>query len=373
MEKVFSFGIPVSGDSFTDRETETKRLVANFQYGINTFILSPRRWGKTSLVQKAVSLASSKEKVFVYLDIMHCKTKDDFCRALASAVLKQTAGKFDEIIEWGRDFLSHLFIGLEVSPNPDNPFSINLDWRNSDRSEEEIFSLPEKIAIKKGVDIVVCIDEFQQIATFHDALALQAKIRGIWQLQKHVSYCLFGSKKHAMEGLFDSTDKPFYKFGDIIYLRTIPLDYWTPFISEKFIAAGKTISDEICKQICETVAFNSSYIQQLSWYTFQLSEPIANDSTLKMAIEELITQCADVFEARTQDLTGYQMRYLMALADGITEGLSSAAVVSKYKLGSSANVSVIRKTLLEKGLIETTEGRITLSDPVMGLWIRKRY
>ena len=87
MEKVFSFGIPVSGDSFTDREEETRRLVANFKYGINTFILSPRRWGKTSLVQKAVSLASSKEKVFVYLDIMHCKTREDFCRSLALNIM----------------------------------------------------------------------------------------------------------------------------------------------------------------------------------------------------------------------------------------------------------------------------------------------
>lgn len=371
MNKVFSFGIPVSGELFTDREEETKRLVSNFTHGINSFILSPRRWGKTSLVQKAISQTPSRGRMFVYLDVLHCKTQDDFCRAFAAAVLRQTAGRAEEILSWARDFLSHIFVGLELSPNPDNPFSITFDWRDAAHSEEDIFSLPEKIAVKKGVDIVVCIDEFQQIANYPDSLAFQAKLRGIWQLQQHTVYCLFGSRKHAMEGLFDGAEKPFYKFGDILYLKTIPLDYWIPFISGKFREAGKTISDEMCRTICETVAFNSSYVQQLSWYIFQMTERTADEQALNSAIDELVAQCSDVFDARTQDLTAYQMRYLKALADGITEGLSSSEVVSKYRLGSSANVAAIKTALLDKDIIDSKGASVTLADPVMGLWLKR--
>lgn len=373
MKKVFSFGIPVSGDLFTDREEETKRLVSNYTYGINTFILSPRRWGKTSLVHKAISLTPTKGKVFVYMDILHCKTREDFCQCFVSSVLKQTAGKMEEILSWGRDFLSHLFVGLEVSPDPGSPFSIKLDWRDTERTEEEVFSLPEKIAIKKRIDIIICIDEFQQIVNYTDTLAFQAKLRGIWQLQQHTSYCLFGSKKHSMEGLFDGTDKPFYKFGDIIYLKTIPLDYWIPYISCKFHEAGKEISNDLCKLICETVSYNSSYVQQLSWYTFQMTDQTADTAIINNAIAELVSQCSEVFEARTQDLTAYQMRFLTALSEGISEGFSSAPIVSKYKLGSSANVAAIKASLLEKGLIETISGSIVLADPVMGLWIKQNY
>ena len=373
MEKIFSFGVPVSGDLFIDREEETKRLVANFTFGVNSFILSPRRWGKTSLVQRAISLTPKNDKMFVYLDIMHCKTQEDFCRAFASAVLKQTASKIDEIAAWGREFLSHLFLGLELSPNPESPFSLSIDWRDSARSEEEIFSLPEKVARKKGVDIIVCIDEFQQIAKYPDTLNFQARLRGIWQLQSHTSYCLFGSKKHSMEGLFDTTEKPFYKFGDILYLKTIPIEYWVPFISEQFTKAGKTISEDLCGQICEKVSFNSSYVQQLSWYTLQYTDQIADSAALDAAEEELITQCSEIFEARTQDLTAFQIRYLTALAHGIKEGLSSASVVSKYKLGSSANVAAIKAALLEKGLIETENGAVVMADSVMALWIQKKF
>lgn len=57
--KPFIFGVATSGDNFTDREKETERLLLNFRHGVNTVLISPRRWGKTSLVQKVSRLAQS--------------------------------------------------------------------------------------------------------------------------------------------------------------------------------------------------------------------------------------------------------------------------------------------------------------------------
>lgn len=74
---------------------------------------------------------------------------------------------------------------------------------------DEILQLPEKIAQKKGYNIVVCIDEFQQIAEFKDSKTFQKRLRSVWQLQKSVSYCLFGSKKHLMNELFEKRVFPF--------------------------------------------------------------------------------------------------------------------------------------------------------------------
>ena len=80
------------------------------------------------------------------------------------------------------------------------------------------YSYPKKIAIEKGIQIVICIDEFQQISDFEDSKTFQKKLRSVWQLQQHVSYCLFRSKKHLMNELFEKKNLPFYKFGDAIYL-----------------------------------------------------------------------------------------------------------------------------------------------------------
>lgn len=371
MNKLFIFGKAVSGDTFTDREKETAKLVSNFKYGINTFIVSPRRWGKTSLVKKAKSQAESNSLKIVYLDIQKCKSRKDFCEKLASAVLSQTAGKLEEWMENAKNFLSHFTFNIDMSNDSMNQFSFSLGAAQPDDSLEDILQLPENIAKKKNCNIVICIDEFQQIANYDDALHFQAELRSVWQHHEKVSYCLFGSKKHLMESIFDDTSKPFYKFGDVIYLKKIPQEYWIKYITEKFASEGKTISEEFAARICETVDCHSSYVQQLSWYVFQGTEKEVTQTIFDDAVEELIDQCTEMFENKTDNLSYYQMNFLKALADGHTEGFSSATILKKYDLGSSANVTILKKALIDKDFIMIENSKVYFNDPVMKLWLKR--
>ena len=84
--KPFIFGVATSGDNFTDREKETERLLLNFRHGVNTVLISPRRWGKTSLVQKVSRLAQSDNLKIVYIDIFSCRSDRDFYDATFSRV-----------------------------------------------------------------------------------------------------------------------------------------------------------------------------------------------------------------------------------------------------------------------------------------------
>ena len=93
----------------------------------------------------------------------------------------------------------------------------------------------------------------------------ETKLRTVWQLQKSVSYCLFGSKKHLMNELFEKKNLLFYKFGDAIYLQKIPTADWVDYICGRFEATGKSISPELAEKVCEAVDNHSSYVQQLSW------------------------------------------------------------------------------------------------------------
>lgn len=369
--KLFTFGKPAKGDGFTDRIKETEHLVSNFKYGVNTFIISPRRWGKTSLVLKALDTAKSESIRPVFLDVFSCKNEEQFCERFSTAVLSQTAGKMDEVLENARDFLSRITVDFGMSPDVMNPFDITIGMKEKRLQLEDVLMLPQRIAEKKHKEIVVCIDEFQQIASFPDTMTFQKELRTAWQHQDNVTYCLFGSRRHMMEGLFDTAEKPFYKFGDIMYLDCIPVSYWVTFIQEKFHKEGKSISEELCRKICESVESNSSYIQQLSWYLFLETVDEADEQGFKNALAELVAQNSPLFESRTENLTANQMNCLLAVADGITEGLSSSYVMSKYRLGNSANVAAASKVLKEKDFIQETSGGITLTDPVLGMWIRQ--
>ena len=371
MEKPFVFGVATSGDNVTDREKETQRLLLNFTHGVNTILISPRRWGKTSLVKKVAQLAQTKTRKIVYLDIFSCRTESEFYRLFATSVLKQTSSKWDEWVENTKQFLAHINPKISIGTDPMNDFSISFEYSMQDNAGNDILQLPEKIAIEKGIQIVICIDEFQQISDFEDSKTFQKKLRTVWQLQQHVSYCLFGSKKHLMNELFEKKNLPFYKFGDAIYLTKIETKYWIEYICKRFENTGKHISPELAKEICRLVDNHSSYVQQLAWLLWIRTTDIATEEQLTHALEDLLDQNNILFQSETENLSAYQMNFLKAVIDGIHSKFSSKEIILKYNLGTSANIVRLKSALLQKELIETDGKEIILADPVFGVWFKK--
>ncbi|MDE6482800.1 MAG: ATP-binding protein, partial [Rikenellaceae bacterium] len=316
-DKPFTFGIATSGDNFTDRTEETERLLLNFRHGINTVLISPRRIGKTSLVRKVCDMARSEKLKVVYLDIFSCRNDNEFYNAFASAVLKQTSSKPYEWLDDIKSFLSRITPSISFSPDPSSKFSISLELNPKDDDIEDILQLPEKIAQKKGCDIVICIDEFQQIAEFDDSKTFQKRLRAVWQLQKSVSYCLFGSKQHLMNELFEKRSLPFYKFGDTIYLPKISTPDWIEYICGRFKATGKRISEELARRICTVVDNHSSYVQQLAWLVWVHTDHNATEQDLDEACRDILDQNTPLFEKQTESLTTYQMNFLRAVLDGV--------------------------------------------------------
>lgn len=369
--KPFIFGVATSGDNFTDRKIETARLLTNFRHGINTVLISPRRWGKTSLVQRVCNLAKSDELKVVYLDIFSCRCDREFYDAFASAILKQTSSKWDEWVENAKLFLSRISPKISFGTDPMTDFSISLELNPKSDDITEILQLPERIAQKKGYRIVVCIDEFQQIAEFSDSKNFQKRLRTVWQLQKDVSYCLFGNKKHLMNELFEKKSLPFYKFGDAIYLQKIPTADWVEYICSRFDATGKSISPELAQKVCDTVENHSSYVQQLAWLIWINTDKIATEKDFEEAYKDILDQNTPLFEKQTENLSAYQINFLRAVINGVHKEFSTQEVIQKYRLGSSANVATVKRALIKKELIETEKREVTISDPLLKVWLKR--
>lgn len=372
-DKPFVFGVATSGEHFTDREQETKRLSEHFRHGVNTVLISPRRWGKTSLVQKVCRLVESEELKVVYLDIFPCRSERDFYDAFALAVLKQTSSRVEEWLEHIKLFLSRVTPKISIGPDPMTDFSLSLELNPKSEDVEAILQLPEKVARRKGCRIVVCIDEFQQIGEFKNSTSFQKRLRSVWQLQERVSYCLFGSKKHLMNELFERKSLPFYKFGDAIYLKKIGTADWVSYIRGRFAATGKEISSGLAEEICRRVDNHSSYVQQLAWLVWTRTTEQATEENLEEAFQDIIDQNTPLFEKQTESLTTYQMNFLRAVVDGVHEEFTTQEVLQKYQLGTSANVLIIKRALVKKELIEVEKRQVFIPDPVMETWLRKTF
>lgn len=373
MSKPFVYGTAVFGENFTDRKTETRHLKMNFEAGVNTILISPRRTGKTSLVYKAVEQIQDPSIKIVMMDIYDCRDEYEFYERFASAVLKGLASRAEQAMTLAKSFLSRLSPKISISPDPSQEFSVSFGIGPKTEKPEEILDLPEKIAQKRNLNIVVCIDEFQQVGEFPDSAGFQKKARGVWQLQKKVSYCLFGSKKHMMDKLFQDKSMPFYHFGDMFFLEAIPKEEWIKYIIQRFAIRNIIISEEIAGRLCDRVQLYSSYVQQLAWNVMIETETEVTEQNLESGYELLIRQTSALFMRQLDNLTAYQMNYLKALDAGVHTGFQSSEILDEYRLGSKSNITRIENVLLGKELIDKRTDGVYFADPVFAFWFHREY
>lgn len=373
-EQSFVFGVSVSDYNFIGRKEEIRRLKMNFEEGINTILISPRRWGKTSLVRKVCDVVDRKKVIPVFVDIFKCKTEYELYNALAEAVLKQTASKAELWMDNARDFIARLSPKVSFSPEPYSEFALSLGISPKTHAPEEILSLAEEIAQKKQKRIVVCIDEFQQIGEMADSISIQKRLRSVWQHQRLTSYCLFGSKKHTMMNVFQKRNMPLYQFGDFKFLDKIPTETWVEYIVQHFKDRQRTISTEQAAKICQLVDNYSSYVQQLSWLVFSLIDEgqVVTDEHLKQGVKDLLNSQEQLFMQQIEPLTAYQMNFLRCILSGHHDDFGETAVREEFQLGSVSNITRLKTALVDKDIVEMSGKRYYITDPVFALWFRSR-
>ena len=374
MCKRFVYGVAVSDYNFIGREQETKRLLDNFRGGINVILMSPRRLGKTSLVKHVCNKLDEEDIITVYLDIFGCKSEYDFYNKLAAEVLKQTASKHELWLEEAKEFIYRLTPKISFSPEPNADFAISLGITPKTHTPEEVLGMAEKIAIKKGKRIVICIDEFQQIGEMANSKQVQARLRTVWQHQKQVSYCLFGSKHHLMSAIFLHRSMPFYQFGDIISLDKIATADWVEYIVSHFADGKRTISCALAEDICKFTENYSAYVQQLSWLVFTQKEEgeTVTEEDVKQAMNDLLATNEILFMQMIEPLSEYQLNFLRAIASGVTKDFGLSEVREEYKLGSYSNINRLKTVLLERDLIEKRGAETVMTDPVFAKWIKRK-
>jgi AAA+ ATPase superfamily predicted ATPase len=370
-ENPFVFGKAVEGSYFTDRAKDAEHLEANLTHGINTILISPRRWGKTSLVKKVIANVTRPDMKIVYVDVFSCKSEYDFYRQFAMAIIQQTSSRIEEWMTTAKNFLSKIITKVSFSPDSIQEYSLSFEFPGKEESETDILQLPERIAQSKNIRIAICIDEFQQVAEFQDSITFQKKLRSVWQHQQNVSYCLFGSKLHLMMEIFSNSNMPFYKFGDMMVLKKIPTEECIPFICRKYHESGKTITEKQAEKICQVTENLSSYVQHLSWIIWYKAKPVTTNEMIDVAINELLEQGSLFFQREVEGLTELQLNLLKAIANGVDTGLTKKDVIRKYRLESSANVQGIKKSLVKKDIIDIDGTVISFNDPIFKLWIKR--
>jgi hypothetical protein len=366
----FEFGRVVSDFEFTNRSHEISRLTVNFENGINTILVSPRRWGKSSLVKKVADQINSKKQKIIILDLLPVRNEEEFYSRFSTAIIKSTSTKFEEWIQNAKLFLSRINPKFSIGTDPVNDFEVKLELEGIKKNYQDILQLPEKLAQQKKIKLIICIDEFQNIAVFDNPLLFQKRLRSEWQHQKNVTYCLYGSREHMMMQLFEKQSMPFYKFGETMHLEKIKEEHWKTFIVQAFKRSKKNIHPDLAGIIANTVQCHPYYVQQLSHLAWIKTTKSATTEIIKSAIDDLIDQNALLYLKETEDLSDTQLNFLKAVASGAIL-FSSKDTIQTYQLGTSANVVKVKATLLNREIIEVRSNKVSFIDPAYELWFKK--
>lgn len=373
MRKPFVYGELAEDENFIDRIDDRRQLKTFLCNGINVTLISPRRWGKSSLVKATMKeiMAERSDTVVCFIDAFRLNSETEFYNAFASAVVNSVATTLDKGMELVRNYLKNFSARLKLK-GPLIDVEVDLRQKDSAINVEELLNLPQKLAEERGMHFIVCIDEFQKLAEFPEWKSMEGMLRSVWQQQQDVTYCLYGSKRHMLMDIFTNSNKPFYRFGQTLYLNKIESRYWIEYIVNTFRETGKEISEEYAARICSIMENHSWYVQQFSFFVWAATDTVVTEEIMQRQLQSVIDTNMPVFEAETERLAASQVAMLRAVADG-EQRLNSADAVSKYHLGGPQSITRNKSVLIRMDILEKQDGKLVFVDPLYKLWFMRNF
>lgn len=379
MTNPFVYGEVVPASAFVDREAELDRLTSDLRDGQKIFLISPRRYGKSSLVRQALRSAARGGALTVEVTVSSYSSYVAFLEGYARALVASES-RLDRARNWLRELFTDARpeVRLEADAGGRSQLAVSFPSVRSERDisrlAQEVFALPGRIAETRRRRLAVALDEFQAIGAF-DGGSVEHALRAAVQHQREVGYVFSGSEPALMERML-GRNRPFYKAGPVMRLQKIPADRFAQFIEAKFKASGIKSAPGVAPSIVE-LAGNLPYdVQRLAhevWDDVKASGGRAVDlDDLHSTLKRLLGEHDSLFEGTWQRLTLPQRGALRAavLEDGLE--LLSADVRARYRLSGTSTVQASLSALVRDDILAREGPRYTVADSLFREWVARR-
>jgi uncharacterized protein len=375
----FVYGEVVPASAFVDREEELARLTADLRNGQKVFLISPRRFGKSSLVRQALRSAQRGGALTVELTVSSYSSYVAFLEGYARALVGVEA-RLDRARSWLRDLLSDVRPEVRLEPDAGGRSQLAVSFpsvrsdKDVSRLAQEVFALPGRITESRKRRMAVALDEFQAIGSFNGG-SVEHALRAAVQHQRDVGYVFSGSEPALMERMLGRS-RPFYKAGPVMRLQRIPADRFEGFIEDRFRATGMKAAPGLAGAIID-LAGNLPYdVQRLAhevWDDVRAAGRRTVDADdLHATLKRLLGEHETLFEGTWQRLTLAQRGTLRAavLEDG--RELLAADVRARYRLSGASTVQASLTALVREDVLAREGTRYTIVDSLFREWVARK-
>jgi len=379
VENPFVYGEVVPDDAFVDRAVELDRLITDLGGGQKVFLISPRRYGKSSLIRQALAALSRRAALTVDVTVSSYSSYLAFLEGYARA-LASVESKWDRARQWLLDVITSTRPEIRYEPKDTGlgrfavAFPAVTTARDINRLAVEVFSLPGRLAEERKRPVVVALDEFQAIGGFNGG-SVENALRAAAQRQRQVGYVFAGSEPSLMERMIGPR-RPFYKAGPVMRLEKIPADTFASFIEERFAKTGMRPEPGLGVAIVD-LAGNLPYdVQRLAHETWDdvraagVKKVSLDD--LHVTLARLLAEQDTMFEAVWQRLTLAQRASLRAVVLQDGKELLSADNRARHRLGGASSVQASLAALLKQDLLLKEDQRYVVVDSLLREWVARK-
>jgi len=377
----FVYGEVTPVSSFVDREQELDRLVGDLAAGQKVFLISPRRFGKSSLIRQAMRAMARRSVLTVEVTVSSYSSYVAFLEGYARALVASET-RLDRMTAWLTELFTSVRPEVRVEADTAGKRRLAISFptvrtaRDQARLAEEVFAMPARIAAGRGRRLAVALDEFQAIAGF-DGGQIEHALRAAVQHQRDVGYVFAGSEPTLMERML-GRKRPFYKAGPVMRLERIPADRFSDFIDGRFRRTGFKPEAGLGPAIVD-LAGNMPYdVQRLAHETWDDAK-VAGRKTVKLddlhaTLKRLLAEYDTLFEQSWQSLTLAQRATLRAAVVEDGRELLSADVRTRHRLGGASTVQACLGALIRHEILMREAGRYVVVDSLTREWVaRKTY
>jgi len=375
----FVYGEVVTATAFTDRDEERARLARDLAEGQKVFLISPRRYGKSSLIRGVMKTLAAERILTVEVTVAASSSYVGFLEAYARALVSAETPA-SGLRRWTGELLKGLRPEMRFDAEPAGSPRFSLTFpavrsaRDTARLAAEVFALPARIAAARRQRMAVALDEFQTIASF-DGGNVEHALRAAVQEQRSVGYVFAGSEPSLMERML-TPKRPFYKAGPVVRLGKIDERLFAEFIETRFTKTGIRPQDNLGAAIVE-LAENVPYdVQRLAHETWDdvraAGRKAAGLEDLHLTLARLLDQQHTVFEEAWQRLTLAQRAVLRAVVLEDGRELLSAGVRQRHRLAAASSVQSALAALVREDIVMKDQGRYFVNDSLYREWLARR-
>lgn len=377
MDTAFPYSQYVSGKHFVGRRQDVTLLGNLLSQGEHVCLYEPPKTGKTSLVQQTLfTLQMAGRSLSVgQFSALNIRSAEDFLLRLGATVLRMNASSPEEFAALVKQYLDGTHFVFDPRAYADHDQVLSAAWELDAGDVQALLQFPFRLAQERERRMALIVDAFENVLWLDDPDRLLRPLAAAMQQMRESRYFSFvfcGSGVNAMASIFES-GLLFRRLVERVRLSPVELREMADHVHRGFLSSGKVVEKDLLEGACQLFRGHVWYINHFAAICDSMTRGYIMEPVLVEALNCLVSLHEPRFRDWMGSLTTHQVNLLRAVVDGFAR-LSTAEVIHRYGLHSSANVKRVKDALMKKEILVFDANDVpSFQDPLFEYWIKKYY